>query len=39
MNYEKEYEIKGISGEGPYLILHQKFHFFNDIYIIMKGAA
>jgi hypothetical protein len=24
MKYEKEYEIKGIPGEGPYLILHQK---------------
>jgi hypothetical protein len=25
MNYEKACEIKGISGEGPYLILHQNF--------------
>jgi hypothetical protein len=25
MKYEKEYEIKGISGEEPYLILHKKF--------------
>jgi hypothetical protein len=25
MKYEKEYEIKGISVEGPYLILHKKF--------------
>jgi hypothetical protein len=24
MKYEKEYEIKGISGEEPYLILREK---------------